>query len=276
MGFAASYSLLWRRSLRAGATRKYGHNSSEKLIREVRLEEKAIRAQMLAGEDKRFKVHPLSYHKKSVSALGREEEANDVPLQVVFPTGQTGIAMPTGRSGNAASRRRNQTQTFDHVAVAAATEHDMVDKMKRVRLTIAFEVMCLANLIITGLLFANADVSDLTKVEEGGNNGFHMPNDFTKVPEERRDLEKYVCCLTQHPLIPSPGTVTPELPSHHCALTYPKSPYTETSSGARCSFCLGVPHQQLPAGLLGSGFSTWPPSPAPCWACLPTPISHTA
>jgi len=160
---------------------------------------------MSAGEDKRFEVHPLSYHKKSVAALDREGEANDVPLQVVFPTGQTGIAMPTGRSGNAANRRRNQAQTFDHVAVAAAPENDMVDKMKRVRLTIAFEVMCLANLIITGLLFANADVSDLTKVEEGGNNGFHLPNDFTKVPGERRDLEKYVCLAPNpHPLLATP------------------------------------------------------------------------
>ena len=181
---------------------KHSPNNPEEKRKKV-----ANKAKQMA--QKIFELHPLSYHKKSVRSALDETDGGEIPLQIMFPAGLMGIAMPISRAGglnggdgrgNNASQNGNDNnneagarRNFEFVAVAAPPESEIADKLKRARLTIVFEVLIFVNLVITGLLFSNADVTDLTKVEKDAGS---LPKDFTVVSDTRRGVENSLFAFT--------------------------------------------------------------------------------
>ena len=81
------------------------------------------------------------------------------PLQIVFPSGNCGIGIPFVPQLN-----ENDIQRNDVAIVASNPENLDEDRNYRRGVCLIFLCVALVNLIITCLLFANADVVDSSKV----------------------------------------------------------------------------------------------------------------
>jgi hypothetical protein len=141
-----------------------------------------------------IKLHDLYYHTATTGSLNRTNESDDVPVQIAFPSGETGIALPLNKRSTLRRRQNNQNDRFNYVAVAAPRVDDSQDIVSRVRLTIVFLVVIIVNITITAMLYNDADISDSTKVEPLSSS--KLPTAFSKVSHERRELSNYLFIFT--------------------------------------------------------------------------------
>ena len=140
------------------------------------------------SERKRLPLPELLYYKKpglGQKSSKRDNKLRNQPLQVSFPSGAVGIALP---SSAASTDTNNENQ--DSVVIVSETENDDVDVTERRWITMGFLALALVNLIITSLMFQYADTTDTSAVVEPSNYGSGaLPQPFESVRSTRTSTE---------------------------------------------------------------------------------------
>lgn len=123
----------------------------------------------------------MSFYRQTVELNARNSSAaTDVPIQVVYPIGLTGIALPVSHANSQGGRNNRRINTFHpFVAAAAASSNSTGDRMNILRMTVAFIALLVVNVVITITLYSNADTNNLSKVEDEKKSS-DLPRDFTQ------------------------------------------------------------------------------------------------
>ena len=129
----------------------------------------------------------LYYQKPSLGQKNgrRDNKLRNQPLQVTFPSGAVGIALPSSAVSNDTNNENENT-----VVVVSETENDNIDITERRWITMGFLALALVNLIITSLMFQYADTTDASAVVEPSNYGSKaLPQPFESVRSTRTSAE---------------------------------------------------------------------------------------
>ena len=104
-------------------------------------------------------VKPIVYYQKPV--IGDVVTGDPLPpVQIVFPNGNFGLGIPV-RDQNEAP---HDTQG-DFPVVSSAPENSGHDKLEKNGLKYSFLILAFFNFVVTCLMYANADTTDVSKVE---------------------------------------------------------------------------------------------------------------
>lgn len=126
-------------------------------------------------------MKPIVYFQKPV--IGDVVTGDPLPpIQIVFPNGNFGLGIPVREQHDNA--RDNQG---NYPVVSSATENSENDRYEIAGLKYSFIVLAAFNLVVTGLMYAHADSTDTSKVEESTGN---FPTVFEVVPSERSYTEQ--------------------------------------------------------------------------------------
>ncbi len=140
------------------------------------------------SERRRLPLPELLYYQKP--SLGRNNNKRDgksrkQPLQVNFPSGAVGIALPSS-----ATSTNTNNDNEDSVVIVSETENDNVDVTERRWITMGFLALALVNLIITSLMFQYADTTDVSAVVKPSNYGVEaLPQPFEEIRSTRNSTE---------------------------------------------------------------------------------------
>jgi hypothetical protein len=126
----------------------------------------------------------LLYYQKPVlgndgSRSNNNGDGDNLPLQLIFPSGNFGLGVPINL------RRERNEHRSDITAIVSVPENTDQDIAYRRGIVIIFLCVFLFNLVITILLYTNASVVDLSRVEPYDGIQFL----FGKVPSERSYAE---------------------------------------------------------------------------------------
>lgn len=151
----------------------------------------------------KIELSPLLFHRKRATT-GNEGEG--APIQVAFPSGLAGIAMPVRK--HSSSQAVIDPLAFDFTAVGSSPDASIFggadnnnfvrfggqflsnSGLRKSRLVLAFVVACLINLVVTILLFSHADVAELSNVIiPDVTDSSVVPIAFQEVGSERRTDE---------------------------------------------------------------------------------------
>lgn len=135
-------------------------------------------------------VNPLTYYQKPLignERLGQAPQEHYPPVQLLFPTGGFSIGVKPKNENQAAAAENRDTANF--VIVASPPMSEDSDNLERLWLKIAFCCLAMVNLIITSLMFFEADVADTTKVDAVDPNHGGFPQIFEVASKSRRYVE---------------------------------------------------------------------------------------
>ena len=133
--------------------------------------------------EKKLPLSELLYYQKPSLGPMRSRTAQKQPLQVTFPSGAYGIAIPS----NAIAASEGAVPE-DTVVIASESENDSLDIRERRWITGALLSVAVANLIITSLMFQFAPITNPSNVVESDDaNRLYLP--FEVIPSNRRHIE---------------------------------------------------------------------------------------
>lgn len=135
------------------------------------------------SSDKTLPLSELLYYQKPTLGPVRSRTAQKQPLQVTFPSGAYGIAIPSNVIAASEDAVPN-----DSVVIASESENDEWDIRERRWITAALLCVALVNLIITSLMFQNAHLTNPSNVVES-DDANSLPFPFEVVPTTRRPIE---------------------------------------------------------------------------------------
>lgn len=130
----------------------------------------------------------LYYQKPAIGQSSQDPNAelNTHPIQIVFPSGTFGVGIPIS------SKSENRDDTTNIGAIMSIPEDDPVDKFYRRGIVAIFLVSFIVNIVITGLLYANATTADQSKAEKVSGIAFT----FGEVAPHRTSRENMSFALT--------------------------------------------------------------------------------
>jgi hypothetical protein len=139
-------------------------------------------AEKESSDNKRLPLSELLYYQKpNLGPVRRGTQKQ--PLQVTFPSGAYGIAIPSNVIASSEDSVPN-----DSVVIASESENDEWDIRERRWITAALLCVALVNLIITSLMFQDAHMVNPSNVVES-DDANPLPLPFEVVPETRRYIE---------------------------------------------------------------------------------------
>lgn len=104
-------------------------------------------------------VKPIVYYQKPV--IGDVVTGDPLPpLQIVFPNGNFGLGIPVRDQNDP-----GQENQGNYPVVSSGAETARHDKLEKNGLKYSFLILAFFNLTITCLMYANADTTDVSKVE---------------------------------------------------------------------------------------------------------------
>ena len=108
-----------------------------------------------------IKVKKMLFYVKQ--SLGNEnEESSIAPLQIIFPSGESGLALPMLKTSNA--NTNTVRQLAGRVAILSRPENSNNYEHNITNLKLTFHALSLANIIVTCILFSRADFIDTSKL----------------------------------------------------------------------------------------------------------------
>lgn len=130
-----------------------------------------------------IQVNKLMYYQKPALGAVRQDitTQENLPVQLIFPNGNFGLGIPINTSSNDSGLRGSQ----DIGVLFSLPETDIRDHNYRKGTVIIFLALFLVNLVITCLMYANASVVDLSKVEKYQGIAFI----FGEVPQTRTSTQ---------------------------------------------------------------------------------------
>jgi len=135
--------------------------------------------------EQQIPLNSLLYYQKPVLGLSSGQTRQIDPLQVVFPSGGFGLAVPV----TSPVQMDADVTRYNSAAVASGPENTEMDVKERRGIAFTFVGLSLVNLIITCYLFVNADIADTSKVSPEPDDTV-FPFVFQLVPHNRRPIEK--------------------------------------------------------------------------------------
>ena len=133
--------------------------------------------------DKKLSLSELLYYRKPSLGPIRSRSAQKQPLQVTFPSGTYGIAIPSN-----AIAASEEAVPDDSVVIASESENDSWDIRERKWITAALLAVALVNLIITSLMFQFAPLTNPSNVVQS-DDAYRLPLPFEVTSSERRPIE---------------------------------------------------------------------------------------
>lgn len=137
-----------------------------------------------SGLARKFPVSDMKYFQKPV--LGRKKKKIAQPIQVAFPNGGFGIAIPTNNS-------TEEDRSFDmdmDVVIASESENAELDVAERSGIKLIFIFVGVCNLIITCCMYEYADTVDTSRVVFiSPDTERALPSLFDQVSVHRRHIE---------------------------------------------------------------------------------------
>jgi hypothetical protein len=133
------------------------------------------------------------WYQKPIIGLNNNDNSNQSPIQIIYPTGEIALGVPVNESSNNNNNNNNRSRLLQKVTVASGPENGQIDQFYRRCIVFAFVIFALINFIITIYLFTKASIVDPSKVELPStttNSHEISPNDFQAIGTERRTIEK--------------------------------------------------------------------------------------
>ena len=107
-----------------------------------------------------IKVKKMLFYVKQ--SLGENEESSIAPLQIIFPSGECGLALPMSKTSNV--NINTERQLAGRVAILSQPENSNNYEHNITNLKLTFHALSLANIIATCILFSRADSIDTSKL----------------------------------------------------------------------------------------------------------------
>jgi hypothetical protein len=140
---------------------------------------------MSAEQEKGAHRQTLMYFQKpSIGSEVTPQHRTTPPVQVIFPGGGFGLGIPMKPDTLVRAAAHDLDRRF--AVLVSGPERTQADRDSLLGLKATFIVLALFNLVITGLLFADADVADTSKVVGQTSS---MPGVFEQVSSTRRPVE---------------------------------------------------------------------------------------
>lgn len=128
-------------------------------------------------------IKRLTYYQKPI--IGNDSgERLITPLHLKFPSGGFGLGI-SSRDPNIVHINRERDASF--AVMASSPEYNSPDEFNFRGLQVTFFILAFMNILITSILYFQADVVDLSKVE---NQTRSIPSVFEIVSDERRNVEQ--------------------------------------------------------------------------------------
>lgn len=109
-------------------------------------------------------VSPMLYYVKQSLGRNRLNEDRHAPLQIVFASGECGIALPVTAKRSSEQNENLERSFVGRVAVSSHPENSAEGQLRQNNLIFVFGFLALLNLIFSSILFGFADSVDGSKI----------------------------------------------------------------------------------------------------------------
>lgn len=122
----------------------------------------------------------IFFQKPILGPTGLKSNRGNEPLQVSFPSGSIGLGIP------AVSPDRAEGSDSTIVIIASGPEESMMDIRERRIIIFTYLLLCAVNIILTFLMYFEAKMIDLTKLDATNS----LSNVYQELPPNRPFIER--------------------------------------------------------------------------------------